>query len=82
VRLGTPALTTRGLVESDIDQVVAFIDQGLQLAKEIKTASPGIMLKDFTSTMNSDVFKAKINSLKEKVEDFAEKFIMPGHAIY
>ncbi len=29
IRLGTPALTTRGLVEADIDQVVNFIDQGM-----------------------------------------------------
>lgn len=28
IRLGTPALTTRGLVEADIDQVVDFIDEG------------------------------------------------------
>ncbi len=29
IRLGTPALTTRGLKENDIEQVVQFIDQGL-----------------------------------------------------
>lgn len=28
IRLGTPALTTRGLTEADIDQVVEFIDEG------------------------------------------------------
>lgn len=28
LRFGTPALTTRGLIESDIDQVVEFIHQG------------------------------------------------------
>jgi len=28
IRLGTPALTTRGLVEKDIDKVVDFIDKG------------------------------------------------------
>lgn len=28
IRLGTPALTTRGLKEVDIDKVAAFIDQG------------------------------------------------------
>jgi len=29
IRLGTPALTTRGLVEEDIDEVVNFIDKGI-----------------------------------------------------
>lgn len=28
IRLGTPALTTRGLVEKDIEQVVEFIHRG------------------------------------------------------
>lgn len=28
IRLGTPALTTRGLKESDIEKVVDFIDKG------------------------------------------------------
>lgn len=28
IRLGTPALTTRGLIEEDIDKVVDFIDRG------------------------------------------------------
>ena len=27
IRVGTPAITTRGLVESDMETVVAFIDQ-------------------------------------------------------
>ncbi len=56
--------------------------QGLQLAKEIKAASPGILLKDFTATMNSDQFKPKIASLRDKVEEFAEKFAMPGYEDY
>lgn len=29
IRLGTPALTTRGFVEKDIDEVVNFIDKGI-----------------------------------------------------
>lgn len=29
IRLGTPALTTRGLVEEDIDEVVKFIHEGI-----------------------------------------------------
>ncbi|CAK9251882.1 unnamed protein product [Sphagnum jensenii] len=82
IRLGTPALTTRGFNENDIEQVVEFIDQGLQLAKEIKAASPGVLLKDFTATMNSDQFKPKIASLRDKIEEFAEKFPMPGYENY
>ena len=35
IRLGTPALTTRGLKEKDIDKVVDFIDRGKNLSKLI-----------------------------------------------
>lgn len=34
VRLGTPALTTRGLVEADFDRVADFLDQGCQIASQ------------------------------------------------
>jgi glycine hydroxymethyltransferase len=36
IRLGTPALTTRGLKEEDIEQVVDFIDQGFVDCLKIK----------------------------------------------
>lgn len=32
IRLGTPALTTRGLKEPEIDQVVMFIHSGMSFA--------------------------------------------------
>jgi len=78
IRLGTPALTTRGLKEEDIKQVVAFIDQGIKLALEIKAASPGTLLKDFVATMHTDEFQAKIGAIRQTVADFAVKFSMPG----
>ena len=55
---------------------------GLKLAKEIKAASPGTLLKDFTATMNSDKFHSKINAVKQRVEDFAEYFPLPGYENY
>lgn len=77
IRLGTPALTTRGMVESDIDTVVNFIDRGLQLSKEIATVS-GAKLVDFKAACHSDKFAGKIAALRTEVESFGEKFPMPG----
>jgi glycine hydroxymethyltransferase len=82
IRLGTPALTTRGLKEADIDQVVGFIHEGLKLALDIKAASPGTLLKDFTATLRTPEFQAKVGSIREKVEAFAKKFPMPGYEEY
>jgi hypothetical protein len=35
IRLGTPSLTTRGLLEKDMEQVVAFIHSALQLGIQV-----------------------------------------------
>lgn len=77
IRLGTPALTTRGMVESDIDVVVDFIDRGLKLSKEIATVS-GVKLVDFKAACHSDQFAGKIATLRNEVEEFGGKFPMPG----
>lgn len=77
IRLGTPALTTRGLVESDIDRVVDLIDRGLKLSKEI-SATSGAKLVDFKAACHSDQFKGKIAALRKEVEDFGSKFSLPG----
>lgn len=79
IRLGTPALTTRGFIESDIDVVVDFIDRGLQLSKEIALVS-GAELADFTEACHSDHFLNKIAAIRDEVESFGVKFPLPGTA--
>jgi glycine hydroxymethyltransferase len=39
VRLGTPALTTRGLDEQDFDRVAALVDTVLKATKPVLTSS-------------------------------------------
>lgn len=80
IRLGTPALTTRGLVEKDIDQVVEFIDRGLKLAKDISDLS-GPKLADFKAAVHGK-FHDQIVCLKNEIEDFSSKFPMPGYEEY
>lgn len=82
IRLGTPALTTRGLKEHDIEQVAEFIHQALTLAVEINRSS-GPLLKDFKMKLVSDPdFQRKIFELRQKVEDFAMQFPLPGYDGY
>ena len=81
VRLGTPALTTRGLVESDIDRVVEFIHRGLELSKEIAAAS-GPKLVDFKAAVHSEQFAGKVKAIRDEVEGFSVKFPMPGYEEY
>ncbi|XP_035896168.1 serine hydroxymethyltransferase, cytosolic isoform X1 [Anopheles stephensi] len=79
IRLGTPALTTRGLLEQDMQQVVDFIDRGLRLSKDIATVS-GPKLVDFKRVIHEDAtFSAKVQSLRKEVEQYSEQFPLPGY---
>lgn len=81
IRLGTPALTTRGLNENDMDKVVDFIDRGLKLSKEIVKVSGG-KLVDFKKACHSDEFASKIKALRVEVEEYSAKFPLPGYEDY
>ncbi|KAK1136853.1 hypothetical protein K0M31_001388 [Melipona bicolor] len=82
IRLGTPALTTRGLVEEDIDKVVDFVHKGLLLCKEVSNIS-GPKLVDYKRILSTDVnIKAKVTVLREEVETFSRQFPIPGFEEY
>lgn len=76
IRLGTPALTTRGLKESDMEKVVDFIDRGLKLAKEISGAS-GPKLADFKDKVHTE-YDSKVKALRNEVEEYSATFPLPG----
>lgn len=79
IRIGTPALTSRNFKEAEILQVADFVDQGFKLAVEInKACGPTATVKDFAQKMHSDEFKLKIRNLKQRIEEFAVQFPMPG----
>ncbi len=82
IRIGAPALTSRNFKEADFVQVADFIDQGFKLAVEINKAAGGNTLKDFKEKMSDAEFKSKLHELKEKVENFAVQYPMPGFDDY
>ena len=74
VRIGTPALTTRGLVESDFEQVGNFICKCVDLCVKIQEKS-GKKLIDFKNEAQSNEhFKSEIDLLRTEVNDFANSF--------
>lgn len=80
--VGTPALTTRGLVEKDMDKVADFIDRALKLSKEVSVKS-GPKLVDYKKVIESDPeIKQKVECLKEEVGAFACNFPLPGYPEY
>ncbi|CAF0732409.1 unnamed protein product [Rotaria sp. Silwood1] len=84
IRLGTPALTTRGFRENDIIEVANYIDQAIKLAVEINKSkddkkSSQVTLKDFKENMKRNEHLTNIQNLKHSIELFAEKYPMPGY---
>jgi len=82
VRIGTPALTTRGFTEKDFEKVTEFLHQAAQLALNIESAIPEgstKKLSDFKSTLPE--FQIEINTLREEVVNFAGSFPIPGRIL-
>ncbi|VBB28958.1 unnamed protein product [Acanthocheilonema viteae] len=79
IRLGTPALTTRGMKENDFVKVADFIHEGVEILIKYQS-QVGKTLKDLIAfTSSNEQFMADIDKLGEKVEQFASQFDMPGN---
>jgi len=74
VRIGTPAMTSRGLKEADFDKVADLMVEVLDLCKEVQD-SHGKLLKDWVKGIEGN---AKLQAIRAKVEEFAASFPMPG----
>ena len=76
VRMGSPALTTRGFVETDFEQVAMLFDRGIQLTKQFKSEF-GPKLKDFKQGIASHP-SPLLDTLRKDVEAFASRFPVIG----
>lgn len=74
IRMGTPALTSRGFVEEDFAKVAYFFDLAVKLALKIKGEAQGTKLKDFVAAMESSTFQAELSKLRHDVEEYAKQF--------
>jgi glycine hydroxymethyltransferase len=74
VRIGTPALTTRHMMEADFEQIASFLHETVLIAQKIQEAN-GPKLADFIKAFDSN---EEVASLRNKVHEFATKFPMPG----
>ncbi|GAA0161401.1 methyltransferase [Lithospermum erythrorhizon] len=74
IRMGTPALTSRGFVEKDFEEVAEFFSAAVKLALKIKAETKGTKLKDFVATMKLEQFQSEIAKLRQGVEDYAKQF--------
>ncbi|KFQ48133.1 hypothetical protein N333_04079, partial [Nestor notabilis] len=77
LRLGAPALTSRHFHEEDFQKVVAFIDEGITLALDVKSKTS--KLQEFKMFLLQDAeTQQRLAALRQRVETFARAFPMPG----
>ncbi|KAL3498578.1 hypothetical protein ACH5RR_041310 [Cinchona calisaya] len=80
IRIGSPAMTTRGFTEQEFVSVADFIHEGVQITVEAKKAAPGSKLQEFMKFVTSTSFPLthKVSDLRERVEALATRFPLPG----
>ena len=74
IRLGTPALTTRGMTEEHMEIIADFLVRSVKMAKDIQEKS-GKKLVDFVAGLNES---EEVKAMGEEVTAFAKKFSIPG----
>ncbi|XP_010700590.1 serine hydroxymethyltransferase (SHMT-L) [Leishmania panamensis] len=75
IRLGTPALTTRGFQEKDFKQVAQFLIRSVHLSKEVQKSAGSMKLADFVKA--AETSKA-LQEMAEEVKAYARQYPYPG----
>eukprot|EP00929_Paragymnodinium_shiwhaense_P117847 TRINITY_DN891_c0_g2_i1.p1 TRINITY_DN891_c0_g2~~TRINITY_DN891_c0_g2_i1.p1 ORF type:complete len:490 (+),score=127.90 TRINITY_DN891_c0_g2_i1:130-1599(+) len=75
LRVGAPAMTSRGLLEADFAKVGEFIAEAVDIAAEVQKTS-GPKLVDFKKVLAEN--PQRLTNLKTEVEAFATKFETVG----
>lgn len=82
LRIGTPAMTTRGMKENDMRHIVDLMDRILKVAQTVESksqATQSMKLKEFLQKLEEDSDAAQeLDRIKQEVVSFASAFPMPG----
>ena len=78
IRIGTPAMTSRGFGEKDFERVAQYIDDSIKICKEVQASLPkeANKLKDFKAKVASGEIE-KINELKKEISAWCKTFPLP-----
>ncbi|KAF2399742.1 glycine hydroxymethyltransferase [Trichodelitschia bisporula] len=78
IRIGAPAMTSRGLGEQDFHRIAQYIDTCIKLTKQIQGSLPkeANKLKDFKAAVASGQI-SEINELKKEISSWAVTFPLP-----
>ncbi|XP_065849493.1 serine hydroxymethyltransferase 3, chloroplastic [Euphorbia lathyris] len=80
IRIGSPAMTTRGFAEKEFVAIADFIHEGVQITIEAKKSMAGSKLQEFLKFVTSPDFalQGKVSDLGTRVEALTTQFPIPG----
>ncbi|KAG6772630.1 hypothetical protein NC652_017672 [Populus alba x Populus x berolinensis] len=80
IRIGSPAMTTRGFTEREFVATADLIHEGVQISLEAKKSVSGSKLQDFLKFVKSPDFPLtdKVSDLQRRVEALTTQFPIPG----
>ncbi|KAK0384398.1 hypothetical protein NLU13_8485 [Sarocladium strictum] len=78
IRIGTPAMTSRGFGDADFERVAVYIDQAIKICKDVQGSlpKPDNKLKDFKAKVASGEIE-KINELRKEISAWTSGFPLP-----
>ncbi|KAG5540507.1 hypothetical protein RHGRI_020651 [Rhododendron griersonianum] len=80
IRIGSPAMTTRGFTEQEFIAIADFIHEGVLITLDAKRSVSGSKLQDFMKFVGSPDFPLmdRVADLRRRVEALTTKFPLPG----
>jgi glycine hydroxymethyltransferase len=80
IRVGAPAMTTRGFAEPEFIKIVDFIDRAIKVAIEIQKSLPkeANRLKDWKAKLGDGSAFPELVQLKKEVNQLAGKYPLPA----
>jgi glycine hydroxymethyltransferase len=78
IRIGTPAMTSRGFGVADFEKVAQYIDESIKICKEVQAALPkeANKLKDFKLKVAGGEVP-RINELRTEIASWSQTFPLP-----
>lgn len=78
IRLGTPAMTTRGANEKDFGVVAGLLHRAVLLAQRVQASTSDEKLVTFVAALEGTEVSAEVEALRREVHAFSSALILPG----